>query len=57
MHRGYLSSQVKPGETASLFWYKKTESEKKRTEDEIEDAKKSKELRKKAAENIIFSVG
>ncbi|KAF3903474.1 hypothetical protein ABW20_dc0107047 [Dactylellina cionopaga] len=53
-HRGYLSDTVKPGESPSLYWYKKHEVVKKKTEEEAQLQKKNKELRKQQAANRIF---
>ncbi|KAF3908423.1 hypothetical protein ABW21_db0201510 [Orbilia brochopaga] len=66
-HRGYLASTVLPGESASLYWYKKhvkvvdpkereraLEERKKRTPEEVEAARRKKEIRKAQAGNRIF---
>ncbi|KAF3930626.1 hypothetical protein ABW19_dt0205592 [Dactylella cylindrospora] len=54
VHRGYLSDTVKPGETPSLYWYRKSEEGQKKSEEEIERAKKNRELRRAQAENRIY---
>ncbi|KAF3928942.1 hypothetical protein AA313_de0207074 [Arthrobotrys entomopaga] len=53
-HRGYLVDTVKPGESPSLYWYKKHDVVKKKTEEEVIQQKKNKELRKEQAANRIF---
>ncbi|EPS39218.1 hypothetical protein H072_6990 [Dactylellina haptotyla CBS 200.50] len=53
-HRGYLVDTVKPGESPSLYWYKKHDVVKKKTEAEALQQKKNKELRKQQAANRIF---
>lgn len=53
-HRGYLSGQVRKGETASLYWYKRGEEGVKKSEEDLEAARKNRELRKAVQENKIF---